>query len=72
MESGFTSDRESLTPYWAGSHRRRFIQPTLDQRIKQETGPIKTYQLTPEQVAEQYPDPPQAARSKIDRLRREK
>lgn len=72
MESGFTADRESLTPRWAGTHRVKFRQPSLDQRIKQETGPIKTYRLTPAEITQQYPDPPRAQQSRLDRLRREK
>ena len=70
--SGFTTDPDTLTPRWAGSHRRRFVQPSLDQRIKEETGPVETHKLTPAEIAQRYPDPPEAQSSKLDRLRREK
>lgn len=58
MESGYTSDQDTLTPHWAGRHRRKFRQPSLDQRIKEETGPVRVHKLTPAEIAERYPEPP--------------
>lgn len=69
MTQGHVADPDTLTSRWAGGPRKRFAQPPLEQRIKQETAPIKVYRLTPEEIAERYPDQTQPGESKLDRLK---